>query len=90
MLRVIIAVVLTNYTSPGMVDFEKFAVIKIEINWIEIFLNISKSIFIESVFQVLFFDFGITSRISKNNDSIYFDTKFNWCYFDKYLIVSFL
>jgi hypothetical protein len=73
-----------------MVDFEKFAVIEIEINRIKIFLKISKSIFIESVFQVWFFDFGITSRISKNYDLIYFDTKFNRCYFDKYQIVSFL
>ena len=50
----------------------------------------SKSVFIESVFQVCFFNFGITSIISKNYDSIYFDTKFNQCYFDKYRIVSFL
>jgi hypothetical protein len=76
--------------QPGMVDFEKFSIIEIKINRIKIFLKISKSIFIESVFQVLFFDFGITSRISKNYDSIYFDTKFNRCYFDKYQIVSFL
>ncbi len=78
-----------KYLRPGMVDFEKFAIIEIEINRIEFFLKISKSIFIESVFQVLFFDFGITSRISKNYDSIYFDTKFNRCYFNKYRIVSF-
>ncbi len=74
----------------GMVIFEKFAIIEMEINRIEIVLKISKFIFIESVFQVLFFDFGITSRISKNYDSIYFNTKFNRCYFDKYQIVSFL
>ena len=67
-----------------MVNFEKFAIIEIEINRIKNFLKISKSIFIESVFQVLFFDFGITQRISKSYDSIYFDTKFNRCHFDKY------
>jgi len=50
----------------------------------------SKSVFIESVFYVFVFDFGITSIISKNYDSIYFDTKFNRCYFDKYRIVSVL
>ena len=44
----------------------------------------------KSVFYVFVFDFGITSIISKNYDSIYFDTKFNRCYFDKYRIVSFL
>ncbi len=55
---------------PGMVDFENFAIIEIEINRIEIFLKISKSILIESVFQVLFFAFSIISRISKNYDSI--------------------
>ncbi len=74
----------------GMVVFEKFAIIEMEINRIEIVLKISKLIFIESVFQVLFFDFGITSRISKNYNLIYFNTKFNRCYFDKYQIVSFL
>jgi hypothetical protein len=50
----------------------------------------SKSVFIESVFYIFVFDFGITSIISKNYDSIYFDTKFNRCYFDKYRIVSVL
>ncbi len=50
----------------------------------------SKSVFIESVFYVFVFDFGITLIISKNYDSIYFDTKFNRCYFDKYQIVSVL
>jgi hypothetical protein len=59
----------------------------------------SKSKFIESkfsepksksVFYIFVFDFGITSIISKNYDSIYFDTKFNRCYFDKYRIVSVL
>ncbi len=49
-----------------------------------------KSVFIESVFYVFVFDFGITSIISKNYDSIYFDTKFNRCYFNKYRIVSVL
>jgi hypothetical protein len=50
----------------------------------------SKSVFIESVFYVFVFDFGITSIISKNYDSIYFDTKFNRCHFDKYRIVAVL
>jgi len=50
----------------------------------------SKSVFIESVFYIFVFDFGITSIISKNYDSIHFDTKFNRCYFDKYQIVSVL
>ncbi len=50
----------------------------------------SKLVFIESVFYVFVFDFGITSIILKNYDSIYFNTKFNQCYFDKYQIVSVL
>jgi hypothetical protein len=50
----------------------------------------SKSVFIESVFYVFVFDFGIILIISKNYDSIYFDTKFNQCYFNKYQIVSVL
>ncbi len=50
----------------------------------------SKSVSIESVFYVFVFEFGTTSIIWKNYDLIYFDTKFNRCYFDKYLIVSVL
>jgi len=50
----------------------------------------SKSVFIESVFYIFVFDFGIISIILKNYDSIYFDTKFNRCYFNKYRIVSVL
>ena len=78
-----------------MVEIEKFSKIEIEINRIEIFrteieIGFIEIGFIESVFQVCFFHFGITSIISKNYDSIYFDTKFNRCYFDKYQIVSVL
>ncbi len=73
-----------------MVDFEKIFKIEIEINRIKIFRTEIETVFIESVFYVFVFDFSITSIISKNYDSIYFDTKFNQCHFDKYRIVSVL
>ncbi len=72
-----------------MVKIEKFSIIEIEINRIEIFRTKIKIGFYRIGFSGFFFDFGITSIILKNYDSIYFDTKFNRCYFDKYQIVSF-
>ena len=69
----------------GMVDFEKIFKIEIEINRIEIFRTE-----IEIGFLHFCFRFRYNFGISKNYDSIYFHTKFNRCYFDKYRIVSFL
>jgi hypothetical protein len=71
-----------------MVEIEKFSII--EINRIEIFRTEIEIGFYRIGFSGFFFDFGITSIISKNYDSIYFNTKFNRCYLDKYRIVSFL
>ena len=63
--------------GPNMVEIEKFSIIEIEINRIEIFGTEIKIGFYRIGFSGFFFDFGITSIISKNYDSIYFDTKFN-------------
>ncbi len=73
-----------------MVEIEKFSIIEIEINRIEIFRTKIEIGFYRIGFSGYFFDLGITLILSKNYDSIYFDTKFNQCYFDKYQIVSFL
>jgi hypothetical protein len=73
-----------------MVKIEKFSIIEIEINRIEIFRTKIEIGFYRIGFSGVFIDFGITSIISKNYDSIYFDTKFNQCHFDKYRIVSVL
>jgi len=75
--------------GPNMVEIEKFSIIEMEINRIEIFRTEIEIGFYRISFSVFFY-FGITSILSKNYDSIYFDTKFNRCYFDKYRIVSFL
>ncbi len=77
------------WMEAGMVEIEKFSKIEIEINQIKIFRTEIEIGFYRIGFPVWFFDFSITSIISKNYNSIYFDTKFNRCHFDKYPIVSF-
>jgi hypothetical protein len=82
--------VILFHRSPGMVDFENFFKIEIEINRIEIFRTEIEIGFYRISFLGFCFRFRYNFGISKNYDSIYFDTKFNRCYFDKYRIVSVL
>ena len=73
-----------------MVEIEKYFKIEIEIYRIEIFRTEIEIGFYRIGFLRFCFRFRYNFGISKNYDSIYFDTKFNRCYFDKYQIVSVL
>jgi len=70
-----------------MVEIEDRVNIEIEIYRIEIFLKISKSIFIESKLYRKYRKLCYKT-IKKNYDSIFFETKLNRCYFDKYHFYS--
>ncbi len=73
-----------------MVEIEKYFKIEIEIYRIEIFRTEIEIGFYRISFLRFCFWFRYNFGISINYDSIYFDTKFNQCYLDKYRIVSVL
>ncbi len=77
-------------SKPSMVEIEKYFKIEIEIYRIEIFRTEIEIGFYRIGFLRFCFRFRYNFGISNNYDSIYFDTKFNRCYFDKYRIVSVL
>ncbi len=76
--------------QTNMVEIEKSFKIEIEIYRIEIFRTEIKIGFYRIGFLRFCFQFRYNFGISKNYDSIYIDTKFNRCHFDKYRIVSVL
>ncbi len=78
------------WVYSGMVEIEKSFKIEIKIYRIEIFRTEIEIGFYQIGFLHFCFRFWYNFGISKNYDSIYFDTKFNRCYFDKYRIVSVL
>jgi hypothetical protein len=73
-----------------MVEIEKFSKIEIEINRIEIFSTDIEIGFYRIVFFRVFFNFGITSRISEVFDLTQFDINFHRLYFETYRISTFM